>query len=69
MSKLEFCLTDQPTEEQTPWDKQIVWLPVSQLLHYQRSVIERDQWAARNYELQKELDELRTENARLNGGE
>lgn len=69
MANLEFCVTDKPTEEQTPWDKQIVWLPVSQLLHYQRSQFERDQWAARNYELQKELDELRAENARLRGGE
>ena len=69
MSKIDFCVTDKPTEEQAPWDKQIVWLPVSQLLHYQRSQFERDQWAARNYELQKELDDLRAENARLRGGE
>lgn len=46
-------------EPEGDWKGQLVWLPVSQLLHYERMVAERDAWATRNYELQCEIDALR----------
>lgn len=49
----------QPMSDVDHWDKQIVWLPLSQLLHYERSEQERIRWAARNRELQDEIDKLK----------
>ncbi len=53
----DIIINDQPETE--TWESQMVLVPVRQLLHWQRSEVERREWAARNAELKKEIERLR----------
>lgn len=53
--------TDERGRVVDDYGEQIVWLPLSRLLHYERSEVERRDWAARNLELQRDIGRVQSD--------